>query len=180
MFLNETEVHRYQQCYLKTPKIDQDTLHKQSYMYSGYDTSNNNGELPELFQVYYDHMKSLDTNYNQVIANWYLDETDYIAHHSDCEIGMINNAAISIISLYGQNEQHNHVMSFIPKNGEINHIYDKLNIILRHGVVVTMCGTTQKEFKHGVATKSIHDGSEKSENSDVIARISLSFRQFIE
>jgi len=56
----------------------------------------------------------------------------------------------------------------MPKNENIDYIYDKVNIVLKHGSIVTMCGTTQKEFKHGI---------EKSEH-EVGSRIGLSFRQF--
>ena len=39
--------------------------------------------------------------------------------------------------------------------------------LLKHGLIITMCGNTQKEFKHGI---------EKTDHS-VVPRISLSFRQ---
>lgn len=37
----------------------------------------------------YEYVKKIDERYNQVIVNWYEDENDYIAPHSDCQIGMI-------------------------------------------------------------------------------------------
>lgn len=172
MFLEEVEVNRWQQSYLNTPSYEMNTLRTQSYMYSGFDVSNNNNQLPKKFQIYYDYMKSIDKKYNQVVANWYQDKNDYIAYHADCEDGMIPNAEISIISLYENdvNDSENYrTFSFMPKNDKIDCWYDKVNIMARHGTIITMCGNTQKEFKHGI---------EKT-NDNVIPRISLSFRQMI-
>ena len=174
MFLKEVEVHRWQQSYLNTPQYKIDTLKKQSYMYSGFDTSNNHIELPYHFQLYYDYMKTMDNKFNQVIANWYQDNNDYISHHSDCEIGMIPNAEIAIISLYEKtidDSTNYRIFSLIPNNKKINYLdyeYDRINVVARHGTIITMCGNTQKEFKHGI---------EKT-NRNVSRRISISFRQF--
>lgn len=187
MYMKEVKVSRWQQCYLNTPKYELDILEKQSYMYSGYNTSKNNNELPELFQIYYDYITTFDKRYNQVVANWYLDKNDYIAYHSDCEIGMIPNAEISIISLYGINdgnrplgrnpnrsiwsgEDRCRVFSIIPKNEYVSSIYQRINVVLRHGIILTLC-QMQKDFKHGI---------EKTESEDVLPRLSLSFRQFEE
>jgi len=172
MHLNEVNVNRWQQSYLKTPEYELDTLKHQSYMYSGFDTSTNNNQLPDLFQKYYDYMKSTNDKYNQVVVNWYENENDHIAYHSDCEIGMIPNAEISIISLYEKmddNLKNYRVFSIIPKNKEVTALHEKINIILRPDIIITMCGQTQKEFKHGI---------EQTENK-VVPRISISFRQFV-
>lgn len=171
MYQKEVEVNRWQQSYLNTPKYEPDVLERQSYMYSGYDVSNNNHPLPKQFQIYYDYIKSIDEKYNQVVVNWYQNENDYIAYHSDCEIDMMPNARIIIISLY-ETETVDHdkyrVFSVIPKNGEVNSIYKKINIRLYPGIMITMGGDFQKKFKHG-----IEPAEEES-----LARISLSFRQF--
>lgn len=90
-----------------------------------------------------------------------------------CEIGMITNSEISIISLYGEsnnNINNYRIFSIIPKCKDIKIIYDKVDIILDHGIIITMCGDTQIKFMHGI---------EKS-NINTISRISLSFRQFKE
>lgn len=42
------------------------------------------------------------------------------------------------------------IFSIIPKNERTDYIYDKVNIVLKHGSIVTMCGITRKEFKHGI------------------------------
>jgi hypothetical protein len=69
-YRKELEVHRWQQSYLQTPNHEMDILNKRSYMYSGFDMSKNNDQLPQLFQNYYDYMKSLDEKYNQIVVNW--------------------------------------------------------------------------------------------------------------
>lgn len=73
MFEKEVEVSRYSQSYLNTPTDLSHTVSR-SYMYSGYDTSTNNSELPQVMQRFYDYMGGKDSAYNQVIANWYEDQ----------------------------------------------------------------------------------------------------------
>lgn len=169
--MEQVEVYRWQQSYLKSPQLyDQDVLKKKSYMFSGFDTSNNNIELPEQFKIFYDYIiRTQNDRYNQVVANWYKTGQDYIAYHSDCEIGMIPNSEITTISIY-ENENDTgkyRTISFVPKDG-VDSIYDKINIVDKHGLVITMCGDIQSNFRHGI---------EKTEG-DVLPRISLSFRQY--
>jgi hypothetical protein len=168
------EVHRYQQSYLSTPGLyDSEVLKNKSYMFSSFDTSKNNIELPEQFKVFYDWVKSHDDRYNQVVANWYGSGNDWIAYHSDCEIGMIPRADISMISLYEKDDAKDHTkyrtISFVPKAG-VDSIYDKINIVASHGLVITMCGDCeiQSKFRHGI----------ESTDSEMLPRIGLSFRQY--
>lgn len=61
-------------------------------------------------------------------------------------------------------------MTFLPKNKYVDEaLNDKLNIKLEHGMIITMHGTTQKEFTHGI---------EQNMNS-IEHRISISFRQML-
>ena len=169
---SEIEVCRHQQSYLKTPGWTKELLDKRSYMYSGFDTSKNISEIPELFKIYYDHIKKIDNRYNQLVVNWYKDGNDYIAPHGDCDIGMVPDYEISMISLYESDSDPNkyRILTIIPKNEKTESHYEKINIVLRHGTIITMGGTMQTEFKHGIS---------KTE-SDCFRRISLSFRQFDE
>ena len=170
MYENEVETHRYQKSYLTTPSVDKSHLKTHSYMYSGYDDSKNNYVLPELFEPYYQYMKSLDKSYNQVICNWYEDQNDYIAPHSDCTRDMITNGKIAIISIYeNPNTSDTRIFDIIPKHNT-NALFDKISIHMYHGTIITMCGTTQNDFMHGIAK----DIDEKGK------RISLSFRQMID
>jgi len=162
MFENEVKVHRYSQSYLNTyNKLEH--IKDSSYMYSGYDTSKNNLEIPNEFLVFYEYMVAQDNKYNQMIANWYEDKNDYIAYHSDCQRGMINDSKITILSLYPSNEKDNfRFLSLKSKQSD-----NEYNIRLDHGLIISMCGTTQNDYRHGI-TKS---------TKDVSQRISLSFRQ---
>ena len=123
MYLTEVEVHRWPQSYLNTPRCELNVIKNKSYMYSGFNTETNNNLLPPQFQLYYDYFKAQNRGYNQVIANWYENEKDYISYHGDCEIGMIPNAEISIVSLYGINndcESNYRTFSIIPCNDYYN------------------------------------------------------------
>ena len=166
-YQNEVEVYRYSKSYLHTP-TDLTHTKSSSYMYSGYDTSANNDNLPIEFAPYYEYIKTLDHRYNQVIANWYENEYDFIAQHSDCVRGMITNAKISIMSFYENNDTpHNYrYLRLCPKNTKNE---NNLNYLIRldHGTIVTMCGNTQNDYKHGI----------KREEEYRCKRISLSFRQ---
>jgi alkylated DNA repair dioxygenase AlkB len=169
MFKQEHEVNRWQQSYLRTPRYTDQQLNSTSYMYSGFDTKENNSNLPELFQVFYDHMVSMDNRFNQVVINWYQDENDYIEYHSDCEIGMIPGAEIGVLSLYSDlNDQR--VFGLLAKPTTCTG-FSKINIIATHGTVISMCGDTQKHFNHGV--ERIQGSGHKFG-----PRISISFRQF--
>jgi alkylated DNA repair dioxygenase AlkB len=111
-------------------------------------------------------MKDLDSKYNHVMANWYENKDDYISYHSDCEIGVVDDGEVSIISLYRGPKCR--TLSIIPKNKSVDFCHDTVEIVMRHGSIVTMCGDMQKKFKHGI----------KKESDEVEPRISLSFRQF--
>ena len=98
------------------------------------------------------HTKSLDSKYNQVIANWYEDKNDYIAYHSDCVYNMIPNAKISMLSLYDSDQiTENNIRSLIIKpKPSIKSLYENFEIKLKHGMIITLEGTTNAEYRHGI------------------------------
>lgn len=163
-FEEEMQVFRFSKSYLNTP-TDLSDISKKSYMYSGFDTSKNNDELPEEFTPFYEYIKEMDHKYNQVVANWYADENDFIAQHSDCKRGMIKNAKISIISFHDKDDEYR-TLIMRPRKGT-NSNADIFKINLYHGTIITMHGNTQDEFTHGIDKKNEHQPQ----------RISLSFRQ---
>ncbi len=168
MYEEEIEVFRYSKSYLKTP-TDLEITKTHSYMYSGFDTSDNNSDLPEQFVQVYNYMLNQDSKYNQVIANWYEDSNDYIAPHADCTKCMIPDAKISIVSIYPTEDPSSYrYLTVVPKYGKYSEKSIK-KIRLDHGSIVTMCGTTQKEFLHSVDKSDV----------PISRRISLSFRQMI-
>lgn len=159
----EIKVNRYSQSYLQTPKIDKE------YTYSGFNDKNNNEDLPYEFIPYYEYIKNIDEKYNQVVVNWYENGDDNISFHSDCTYNMINNQKILIISLYNSNEINNKNLRtlIIKPKSNVKSLKDTFEIKLYHGMIITMCGKIQEEFKHGI-------------NKDInvkFPRISLSFRQ---
>ena len=177
---NEAMKHRYHSSYLNTPKYSQNVL--ASFMFSGYDESKNNDNLPEEFEPYYSWIRSVNANYNQAGINWYKDGHSFIPNHVDCEAGMIENYSIAIINL---NEPtplalpdeittdelpQERMLTFKPRFFQSQlHLYNSINIVLTQGVVITMHGDTQKHYKHGI--KSLKTGY-------ALSRIGLSFRQF--
>lgn len=145
MHEKEIEVNRYSQSYFNTYN-DLEHIKTSSYMYSGFDVSMNNLEIPNEFSVFYEYMKSIDNKYNQFIANWYKDKNDGIFKHSDCQKGMIDNYKITILSLYPKNDCNDfRIFSLKSKLNE-----KEYNIRLDHRLIISMCGTTQNEFIHGI------------------------------
>lgn len=165
----EIKVNRYSQSYLQTPKIDKEYIKNHSYMYSGFNDENNNDDLPNELKSYYDYIKKIDEKYNQVVVNWYENGEDDISFHSDCNYNMIDNAKILIISLYNYNEITNeNLRTFIIKpKKNIKSLKDVFEIKLEHGMIITMCGNIQNEFRHGI----------KKDFNVKLPRISISFRQ---
>lgn len=109
----------------------------------------------------------MDKRYNQVIANWYENKDDYIAFHSDCQRGMIDNASVCLVSLYSSSDPDGfRYLEFNPK-ATTKSLERKFVIRLDHGSVLIMHGTTQEDYRHGIR---------KSEEP-VAPRLSLSFRQ---
>ena len=172
-------VARWQQSYLNTPKYDasDEYFKSNTYMYANVDQNalnqnalnqNTLNELPEMFRPFYEHMKTVDPRYNQVVVNWY-DDDDYINFHHDCQRKLVLGVPIVVVTLAQTDLRHfefNHSIS--SKNTNTEHptpLYSKLKIKLRHGCVVEMGGNIQLEFSHGVRP-SINAGK----------RISISFR----
>jgi hypothetical protein len=171
MYDKELLSYRWHQSYLHTPA--RDPVYKHSYMFAGFDESTIHTPLPEPYQRFYDFMSQRDSRFNQVVANWYLDVSDYIAQHSDCELGMIPDAVVSMMNFNKLNETENcRIFRIIPKPVDVQDaLYSEVQIILRHGLMLTMGGEVQKKFKHGVP-RVLGKGKEAT------PRFSLSFRQF--
>jgi alkylated DNA repair dioxygenase AlkB len=164
---NEIECFRWSKSYLNTPKFDKTVM--KSYMFSGTNDENINDELPELFKPFYDFMKTKDDRNNQVIANWYGNNEDYIPFHSDCEADMVDNHTISLINFNSDDKIDSWREFKLITRDTNNSLYDEVVIVLRHGLIITMGGNVQTKYTHGVP---------KCDNNLVSQRISLSFRQF--
>ena len=163
----EIKVNRYSQSYLQTPKIDREEIKFYSYMYSGFNYINH--DLHNEFKPYYNFINKIDENYNKVAVNWFENGEDNISFHSDCNDNMIENAKILIISLYNYNEITNeYLRTFIIKpKPNVKSLKKVFEIKLEHGMILTMCGNIQDEFRHGI----------KKDFNVKLPRISISFRQ---
>ncbi|NME71250.1 alpha-ketoglutarate-dependent dioxygenase AlkB [Flammeovirga aprica] len=169
MYGKEMTSSRWHQSYLKTPQHD--IKAKRSYMYAGIKPYEEL-PLPSEFQVYLDFVNEheKENKYNQAIVNWYADGSDFIAEHSDCQIGMKANAGISIISLC-EDVNSFRELRFTAKNlkhKENDNLYKHVKIAARNGSIITMHGDIQEKFRHKIPKSSGLNSS----------RISLTFRKF--
>ena len=160
----ETQCSRWYQSYENTPRFD-DTVMK-SYMFSDQTNININKSLPDILTPLYDCMKEKDSRYNQVVVNWYNDD-DSIPYHSDCEAYMMKDHTIGLINLLPSVNLNNYRHFKLISKDNTKTLFDEVDIVLKHGIIITMGGQLQQTFRHGV--EICPDSSH---------RISLSFRQF--
>jgi alkylated DNA repair dioxygenase AlkB len=154
-------------------KKDAEYKKKSSYMFSGHDDTKNNGELPAVFQPYFDYIKSKfpDCDFNQVSINWYENGQDYIAFHRDCEVGMKGNKNICILTFNEtEKEEDARNLEFKFDTKVIGKsLQENFSIPLYHGSIVILTSQIQKYYRHGIKQSPIST-----------RRISMSFRQFEE
>ena len=163
---------RYHKCYGQTPAYDPKL--KYSYMFTGMDNQDQrNDPLPSLFQPYLDYLNSqcdID-KYNQVVINWYASGEDYIANHSDCDIGMVDGYDIASITLGSSTYCDSRYMRFQVIQKENHNLQNKSFCLpLKNGRIIRMCGKTQQEFRHGVPKCHEIIGD--------MRRIGITFRKF--
>lgn len=162
---------RWHRSYLNTPQRDPGA--KRSYMYSGTNPFQDM-ELPPDFQLFLDFINQAEQDfpYNQVIVNWYANGNDFIAAHSDCTVGMRNNASIAIVSL-NEDEHAFRELKFTSKKVKAatnDSLFKHIKIAAVHGSIITMHGDIQQKFKHKIP---------KAESIKT-SRISLTFRKIEE
>lgn len=168
---------RWFQSYLNTPKWNPEL--RTSYMFSGMNPKEQ-PELPEDFRKVLDWFNSQSAiQYNQVVANWYLDGADYIPFNSDYEYNSVPGTGVVVVNLT-QDDTITRKLILKPKmrefgsNSENACIDDQptnVELDLYHGRIIEMYGDTQKLYRHGVPPVS-----EKLGNPG--PRISLTFRAF--
>lgn len=163
---NEITTNRWFKSYLNTPKVP--NYINKSYMFSGYEKKEVEEKLPDIFNPIYQFFKRIDNRYNQIVINYYEREHDSIALHSDWDDNMINNYVISILTL-NKNNNKNRYFSIVSKNNNNN---DKcIKIELLDGLIITMGGNFQKNYRHGI--------SRISQSNNLNERLGITFRQFI-
>jgi len=167
---HEVDAHRWYESYLNTPKLNQETL-ETSYMFSGLNDVQK--ELPEKFKPLFDYINK-ESEYNQIVVNWYADQDDYLPYHADWQHGMTKDSNIATLTL-NKIDDDTQCRTFIIKpkgnnDGTIpdDVIYKKINIILKHGTIIKMYGDSITNFRHGIP-KSVNQST---------PRIGVTFRQF--
>ena len=165
---NEIITNRWFKSYLNTPKII--NYINKSYMFSGYEKKEVEEKLPNIFNPIYQFFKRIDNNYNQIVVNYYEREHDSIALHSDWDDNMINNYEISILTVNKNNNKNNNknrYFSIVSKNN--TNICIKIELF--GGLIITMGGNFQKNYRHGI--------SRISQSNNLNERLGITFRQFI-
>jgi len=123
--------------------------------------------LPDIFVPLVEeiHEKTGMPKPNQFLVNWYQDGSDYIGAHSDDERQMVRGprGESTVYSLTLQEDPGNRIFRLkpkVPKKGALPEAERKLlgkeriDIELKHGLVVMMGGLCQVQYKHQVpATK---------------------------
>lgn len=169
---------RWHESYLNTPKYSNEN---KSYMFCGKEEEQMEKiqkDLPKIFQPFLDHLNDLPENktrpFNQVVANWFKDGSNHIPFHSDYKYGIESDTTpvTSITFSPATKIEECRIFSIKLKKKstvgteQIN--YTKVNIPTTHGLVISMEGTIQDHFWHGIVK-----GDDK-----VLPRISLSFRKY--
>jgi len=163
---NEIITNRWFKSYLNTPKVP--NYINKSYMFSGYEKKEVEEKLPNIFNPIYQFFKRIDNNYNQIVVNYYEREHDSIALHSDWDDNMIENYEISILTL-NKNNNKNRYFTIVSKNNNQNS--NCIKIELYNGLIITMGGNFQKNFRHGI--------QKISDSNTLNQRLGITFRQFI-
>lgn len=155
---------RWHQSYLNTPEYKPDIGH--SYMFSGVNPEQQ-PELPSIFKTFLDYLnETRKQKFNQVVANWYNDGSDYIAYHSDYTVGMPDDANIVVITF---NEDDLDSREFVLKaKKDTDSIYDSYKILCKTGTIISMNNDVNKYYRHGVP-----------KSNSTTKRISLTFRTFL-
>tara|TARA_B100000767_G_scaffold145595_1_gene137312 strand:- start:115 stop:804 length:690 start_codon:yes stop_codon:yes gene_type:complete len=166
--LIEEKTHRWFKSYLKTPLYP--LVSNKSYMFSGINKNEIVDGLPNLYYPYYDYFKKINNNYNQVVVNYYETIEDFIPMHRDWTYNMVPNYEISILTLNNNNNNNNVNRVFSIENVKTKEI---INIELFHGLILTMGGYFQQEYRHGILKTNYNNNNTKN------SRLGITFRQFI-
>lgn len=160
----ELTTRRWHQSYLKTPLYDPQA-HVRSFMFHGLDAQAQPA-LPAAFDAVLQYTNGVSgCNFNQVVANWYADGTDFIPFHSDYNYGKEMGQVVQVVN-FVKSEEVCRTFVLKPKLAA-NLTSENTYIVLRQGCTITMGGLTQEKFTHGVP---------KQRNAP--PRISLTFRTF--
>jgi hypothetical protein len=91
---------RWHRSYGRTPRFDA-AVFPMSCMFGGpphLEAAPVDGPPPAAFAPFLAHVRAGDARFNQLVASWY-GGGDRIASHADCEIGMVPDAGIAVLTL---------------------------------------------------------------------------------
>lgn len=159
------DVNRWYTSYMNTPKWDLKSGY--SYMFSDIYGNFKEKYLPEQFMPFLEYVNKDKNVYNQVVVNWYETSDNYIAQHSDCEIGLNTDVPIIILTL-NKNDIDFRTLKITSKK---NITKDPVLVPLKHGSIIKLGGDIQKKYRHGVP--------KVPSNIKTVPRISMSFRSFV-
>ena len=129
------------------------------YSYSGT-TLETLGWIKELDEIKEKIENIVETSFNTVLANLYRDGNDSNGWHADNEPSLGKNPIIASMSLGAPRKfKLKHI-----KNSKVN-----LDLLLEHGSLLVMAGTTQHYYKHQIPKTK----------KEVAERINLTYRTLI-
>ncbi len=164
--LVEKTIDRWFKSYLNTPEYPLSNVNK-SYMFSGKNKDELEMGLPRLLFPYMDYFTKKDKRYNQVVVNYYENENDSIDYHRDWTYGMAIDYEISILNLNVRYNRYTKLRMFKIQNIKSG---EEFSIELQNGLIITMGGTFQDNFRHGIP---------KISDSNIYnSRFGITFRQF--
>ena len=164
--LVEKTIDRWFKSYLNTPEYPLSNVNK-SYMFSGKNKDELEMGLPRLLFPYMDYFTKKDKRYNQVVVNYYENENDSIDYHRDWSYGMVKDYEISILNLNVRYNRYTKLRMFKIQNIKSG---EEFSIELQNGLIITMGGTFQDNFRHGIP---------KISDSNIYnSRFGITFRQF--
>ncbi len=154
--------HRFYQSYGKVPPMDPQAF---SYMFAGVEEPKFN-PIPDEFLSLMEYLnKTLDgPDYNQLVVNWYEEDTDYCPIHRDCLDNMSDGATVSIVNILESEDLASRELVFRPGNYK-----PLIKIPCNNGLCVTFGGVALTEWRHGVPEAK----------EPAARRISLSFRSYL-
>ena len=167
--LVEKTIDRWFKSYLNTPEYPLSNVNK-SYMFSGRYKDEVEMGLPRLLFPYMDYFTKKDKRYNQVVVNYYENENDSIDYHRDWTYGMVKDYQISILNLNARYDGYDGDTK--PRMFKIQNIKsgEEFSIELQNGLIITMGGKFQDNFRHGIP--------KLSNNNIYNSRFGITFRQF--
>ena len=169
--LIDTPRQRFQKCFGKTPPLMSESMSKW-YMF-GTQHEVLDTPIPDTLQPLCDAASAAESvPFNQIVLTWYEGKQDYMQCHRDWSDGLKADAPISTLTLTkAQVPEECRKIGFFPVNRASRKgcAYPKgLFVVLRHGVLVSMHGCTNKNFRHGIMHEPM--------NERLLPRIGVTFR----